>query len=53
MADLATNPFVALSLCVAWSATTRFSVIFLAASSVFGILVSVDYFLSCVLVQVL
>lgn len=37
------GPFVALSLCVASRTRTRFFVIFLAASIVFGISVSVDY----------
>ena len=45
MADVATNPFVALSLCVAWRTTTQFA-IFLATSLVFGISVSVDYIYS-------
>ena len=54
MADVATNPFVALSLGVAWRTTTRFYVIFLAASLGFGFgSVSVDYILTCVLVEVL
>ena len=50
MTDVATNLFVALSLGVAWCTATRFDVIFLAASLVFGMSVTVDYILSFVLV---
>ena len=37
------GPFVVLSLCVASRTKTRFFVIFLVASIVFGISVSIDY----------